>query len=74
MRKRSGDDSIPELVRLARLEVRGLRFDHRSGARLAVDWKTVDLVVARESLDLVSVNSRCLATEVPDSRTRLALN
>ena len=57
---------IPELVRLAKLEVRVPRFEIVALERVAGrDGKSVDAVVARELLDLVSLHSPWLAAEVP---------
>ena len=57
---------IPELVRLARLEVRVPRFEIVALERVAGrEGKSVDAVVARELLDLVSVHSPWLSGEVP---------
>jgi len=64
-----GDDLarvIPELVRLARLEVRVPRFEIVALERVAArDGKSVDAVLARELLDFVSVHSPWLAAEIP---------
>jgi hypothetical protein len=64
-----GDDLarvIPELVRLARLEVRVPRFEIVALERMAGrEGKSVDAVLARELLDFVSVHSPWLSGEVP---------
>jgi hypothetical protein len=58
--------AIPELLRLARLVVRIPRLEvvalERLGAR---EGKSVDAVLARELLDLVSAHSDWLAEEIP---------
>jgi len=59
-------DAIPELLRLAELEVRIPRLEIVALERLAAfDGKTVSAVLARELRDLVSVHAEWLATEVP---------
>ena len=59
-------DAIPELLRLAELEVRIPRIEIVALERLAAaDGKTVSAVLARELRDLVSVHSEWLAREVP---------
>jgi hypothetical protein len=59
-------DAIPELLRLAALEVRIPRFEILALERLADrDGKSVDAVLARELLDVVSANSQYLATTIP---------
>ncbi len=59
-------DVIPELLRLADLEVRIPRLDILSLERLADrDGKSVDAVLARELLDVVSAHSEYLATAIP---------
>jgi hypothetical protein len=59
-------DAIPELVRLADLEVRIPRLEILALERLADrDGKSVDAVLARELLDVVSAHSEYLATEIP---------
>jgi hypothetical protein len=64
-----GDDLatvIPELVRLARLEVRVPRFEIVALERVAGrEGKSVDAVLARELLDFASVHSPWIGTEVP---------
>jgi len=64
-----GDDLalvIPELVRLARLEVRVPRFEIVALERVAGrEGKSVDAVLARELLDLASVHAPWLSSEVP---------
>lgn len=58
--------AIPELLRLAELEVRIPRFEIVALQRLAAaDGKTVSAVLARELRDLMSVHSKWLAREVP---------
>ena len=63
-----GDDLanvIPELVRLARLEVRVPRFEIVALERVAGrEGKSVDAVVARELLDFASVHSPGIGAEV----------
>jgi hypothetical protein len=59
-------DAIPELLRLADLEVRIPRLEILALERLADrDGKSVDAVLAREMLDVVSANSAYLATAIP---------
>ena len=59
-------DAIPELLRLAGLEVRLPRLKILALERLADrDGKSVDTVLARELLDVVSANSEYLATAIP---------
>jgi hypothetical protein len=59
-------EAIPDLLRLADLEVRIPRFEVIALQRLAVaDGKTVSAVLARELRDLVSVHSKWLSSEVP---------
>lgn len=59
-------EAIPELLRLAELEVRIPRFEIVALQRLAAfDGKTVSAVLARELRDLMSVHSKWLAPEVP---------
>jgi hypothetical protein len=59
-------DAIPELLRLADLEVRIPRFEILGLECLADrDGKSVDAVLARELMDLVSAHSECLATAIP---------
>jgi len=59
-------EAIPELLRLAELEVRIPRIEIVALERLAAaDGKTVSAVLARELRDLVSVHSAWLAREVP---------
>jgi hypothetical protein len=64
-----GDDlakCIPKLLRLAALEVRLPRFEILALQRLAErDGKSVDAVLARELLDLVSAESDFLAAKIP---------
>ena len=57
---------IPELLRLADLEVRIPRMQVVTLERLAeIDGETVSAVLARELRDLVSVHSEWLSAEVP---------
>ena len=57
---------IPELLRLMELEVRIPRMEVVALERLAErDGKSVDAVLARELLDLLSVHSLWLGREVP---------
>lgn len=59
-------DAIPELLRLADLEVRIPRLEILALERLADrDGKSVDAVLARQLLDVVSANSEYLATTIP---------
>jgi hypothetical protein len=59
-------DAIPELLRLADLEVRIARLEILAMERLAHrDGKSVDAVLARELLDVVSAHSEYLATAIP---------
>jgi hypothetical protein len=59
-------DAIPELLRLADLEVRIPRLEILALERLADrDGKSVDAVLARELLDVVSARSRYLTTSIP---------
>jgi hypothetical protein len=58
--------AIPELLRLADLEVRIPRLEILALERLAGrDGKSVDTVLARELLDVVSAHSEYLATAIP---------
>jgi hypothetical protein len=58
-------DAIPELLRLASLEVRLPRFEIVAVKRLAErDAKSVNAVLARELLDVVSANSGYLSTQI----------
>jgi hypothetical protein len=58
--------AIPELLRLADLEVRIPRPEILALERLAGrDGKSVDAVLARELLDVVSANSEYLAAAIP---------
>jgi hypothetical protein len=57
---------IPELVRLAKLEVKVPRFEIVALERMAGrEGKSVDAVLARELLDFASVHSPWIGTEVP---------
>jgi hypothetical protein len=59
-------DAIPELLRLADLEVRIPRLEILALERLADrDGKSVDAVLACELLDVVSAHSEYLATAIP---------
>jgi hypothetical protein len=59
-------DAIPELLRLADLEVRIPRLEILALERLADrDGKSVDAVLARELLDVISAHSEYLATAIP---------
>ncbi|HEX7678830.1 MAG TPA: hypothetical protein VF713_11945, partial [Thermoanaerobaculia bacterium] len=59
-------DAIPELLRLADLDVRISRLEILALQRLADrDGKSVDAVLARELLDVVSAHSEYLATAIP---------
>jgi len=59
-------DAIPELLRLAGLEVRIPRLEILALERLAGrDGKSVEAVLARELLDVVSAHSEYLATAIP---------
>jgi hypothetical protein len=58
-------DAIPELLRLAELEVRIPRLEILALERLADrDGKSVEAVLARELLDVVSAHSEYLATAI----------
>jgi hypothetical protein len=64
---------LPELVRLAELNVRIPRMEVVALERLAADeGMTVSAVLARELLDLVSANSTWLSQEVPGFAAALA--
>ncbi len=66
-------EAIPELLRLAKLEVRIPRLEVVALERLAArDGKSVDAVLARELLDLVSAHSEWLANEIPGFAEALA--
>jgi hypothetical protein len=59
-------EALPELLRLADLEVRIPRLEVVALERLAArDGKSVDAVLARELRDLVSAQSHWLAREIP---------
>jgi len=59
-------DAIPELLRLADLEVRIPRLEILAPERIADrDGTSVDAVLARELLDVVSAHSEYLATAIP---------
>lgn len=64
---------IPELLRLADLEVRIPRMEVVALERVAArDGKSVDTVLARELLDFVSAQSEWLAKEIPGFAEALA--
>jgi hypothetical protein len=66
-------ETIPELLRLAPLDVRIPRLEVVALERLAVrDGKSVDAVLARELLDLVSAHSEWLRDEIPGFAAALA--
>ena len=66
-------ETLPELLRLAHLEVRIPQMQIIALERLAaVDGKTVSAVLARELRDLVSVHSEWLSREVPGFAAALA--
>lgn len=59
-------EALPELLRLANLEVRIHRMEVVALERLAArDGKSVDTVLARELRDLLSAQSDWLAREIP---------
>jgi hypothetical protein len=65
-------NAIPKLLRLTSVEVRLPRFQILSLKRLAErDGKSVNTLLARELLDVVSANSEYLATEIPGFRAAL---
>jgi len=65
-------DAIPELLRLSDLEVRIPRVEILALERLADrDGKSVDAVLARELLDVVSAHSEFLAKTIPGFATAL---
>ncbi len=66
-------EAIPELLRLTELEVRIPRFEVVTLERLAArEGKSIDAVLSRELLDLVSTHSRWLSREVPGFAAALA--
>jgi hypothetical protein len=66
-------DALPELLRLADLEVRIPRLEVVALQKVAArDGKSVDAVLARELLDLVSAESEWLAGAVPGFAAALA--
>lgn len=66
-------EALPELLRLAELEVRIPRFEIVALQRLAaIDGETVSAVLARELRDLMWVHSKWLAREVPGFATAFA--
>ena len=65
-------DAIPKLLRLTGLEVQLPRFEVLALKRLAErEGKSVNAVLARELLDVVSANSAYLATEIPGFKAAL---
>jgi hypothetical protein len=70
-----GDDlakGLPKLLRLADLHVRIPRFEILALERLAErDGKSLDALLGRELLDVVSANSRYLAPEIPGFKAAL---
>src|SRR3954451_15179963 len=59
-------DALPELLRLADLEVRIPRIEVMTLEKLAArDGKSVDTVLARELRDVMSAQSEWLAKEIP---------
>jgi hypothetical protein len=66
-------DAIPELLRLAELEVRVPRLEVVALERVAArDGTSLDTVLARELLDFVSAHSDWLSEEVPGFAAALA--
>jgi hypothetical protein len=66
-------DALPELLRLADLQVRIPRLEIAALERFAArDGKSVDAVLARELRDLVSAQSDWLAREIPSFASALA--
>jgi hypothetical protein len=66
-------EALPELLRLADLEVRIPRLEVVALEKLAArDGKPVDTVLARELRDLVSAQSDWLAKEIPGFAAALA--
>jgi hypothetical protein len=66
-------EALPELLRLADLEVRIPRMEVVALEKLAArDGKSVDTVLARELRDLVSAQSEWLAREIPGFAVALA--
>jgi hypothetical protein len=66
-------EALPELLRLADLEVRIPRMQVVALDRLALrDQQTVSAVLSRELRDLVSVHSEWLSVEVPEFAEALA--
>jgi hypothetical protein len=64
---------LPQLLRLTELAVRIPRLEVVALEHLAArDGKTVDAVLAKELLDLVSVHSEWLATIIPGFTAALA--
>jgi hypothetical protein len=66
-------EALPELLRLADIEVRIPRLEVMALERIAVrDGRSVDSVLARELRDLVSAQSDWLAKEIPGFADALA--
>ena len=66
-------EALPELLRLAELEVRIPRLEVVALEKLAArDGKSVDTVLARELRDLMSAQSDWLAKEIPGFAAALA--
>ena len=66
-------DAIPELLRLAALEVRIPRLEIVALERLAErDGKSIDAILARELLDVVSAHSEYLGSVIPGFATALS--
>jgi hypothetical protein len=65
-------NAIPKLIRLTGLEVRLPRFEILALKRLAErEGKSVNAILARELLDVVSANSEYLGTEIPGFKAAL---
>jgi len=65
-------NAIPKLLRLTGLEVRLPLFEILAMKRLAKrEGKSVNAILARELLDVVSANSAYLATEIPGFKAAL---
>jgi len=65
-------DAIPKLLRLTEIEVRIPRLELLALKRLAErDGKSLNAVLRRELLDVVSAHSGYLATEIPGFKTAL---
>ena len=66
-------EALPELLRLADLEVRIARMEVVALVKLAArDGKSVDTVLASELRDLMSAQSDWLASEIPGFTAALA--